>query len=145
MKTLSIRQPWPWLILRPDLQTAEEREHALRFGGMKPVENRTWPTLYRGPLLIHASKQCTRGDYEACKLFLLSDARTSHVAQDLPPLEALQRGGIVGRVNLVGCTEVHASPYFCGPYGLVMENATPLPFTPAKGRLGLYDTPGDWA
>jgi len=36
--SLSIRQPWAWLIVQ----------------GHKPIENRTWPTTYRGPLLIHA-------------------------------------------------------------------------------------------
>ena len=39
MKCISIRQPWAWLIIK----------------GVKPVENRTWSSSYRGPLLIHAS------------------------------------------------------------------------------------------
>lgn len=142
MKTLSTRQPWVWLILRPDLTTAAAREAAHCLNAIKPVENRTWETLYRGPLLIHASQQCTRDDYEACKLFLLSDERTAHVVRDLPPLAELQRGGIVGIVNLVACTRAHESPYFCGPFGWVLDNPRPLPFTPAKGRLGLYNTPG---
>lgn len=144
MKTLSVRQPWPWLILRPDLEGAAAREAARLLHAIKPVENRTWETMYRGPLLIHAGQQCTRGDYDACVLFLLSDERTAHVAQDLPQREALQLGGIVGRVNLVACTRMHESPYFCGPFGWVMEDPTPLPFVRAKGRLGLYNTPGVW-
>lgn len=129
MKTLSIRQPWAWLILRPDLTTPATRDIARRVHAVKPVENRTWETMYRGPLLIHAGQQCTRDDYEACQ----------------PPLEALQRGGIVGRVSLVACTRAHESPYFCGPFGWVLQDPTPLPFTPAKGRLGLYSTLGVWA
>lgn len=40
MKALSILQPWPWLIL-----------HA-----WKDIENRTWPTRFRGRFLIHAGK-----------------------------------------------------------------------------------------
>jgi hypothetical protein len=40
MKALTIAQPYAELIMR----------------GLKPVENRTWGTNYRGPLLIHAGK-----------------------------------------------------------------------------------------
>jgi len=39
MKILSIRQPWEYSITR----------------GSKNIENRSWPTNYRGPVLIHAS------------------------------------------------------------------------------------------
>ena len=41
MKVLSIRQPWAQLVA----------------SGAKDVENRTWPTRYRGPVLIHASQR----------------------------------------------------------------------------------------
>jgi ASCH domain len=41
MKIISIRQPWAGLIV----------------SGLKDVENRTWPTRYRGPILIHASQR----------------------------------------------------------------------------------------
>jgi hypothetical protein len=40
MKALSVRQPWASLIVL----------------GLKCVEIRSWPTDYRGPLLIHAAK-----------------------------------------------------------------------------------------
>jgi len=40
MRALTICQPYAELIAR----------------GNKPIENRTWPTAYRGPLLIHAGK-----------------------------------------------------------------------------------------
>src|SRR6267378_3713180 len=40
MKIISIRQPWASLIV----------------SGVKDVENRTWSTRYRGPVLIHASR-----------------------------------------------------------------------------------------
>src|SRR5690242_9023233 len=39
MRIISIRQPWAALIVH----------------GFKDVENRTWPTRYRGAVLIHAS------------------------------------------------------------------------------------------
>jgi hypothetical protein len=40
VKALSIRQPWAWLIVT----------------GYKDIENRSWRTNYRGPLLIHAGR-----------------------------------------------------------------------------------------
>jgi hypothetical protein len=45
MKTLSVRQPYAWLIV----------------AGFKTIENRTWRTNYRGPLQIHASQKAGRG------------------------------------------------------------------------------------
>ena len=39
MKVIVIRQPWAWLIVN----------------GIKDIENRSWRTRYRGPLLIQAS------------------------------------------------------------------------------------------
>src|SRR5437763_3986357 len=38
-KVIVIRQPWAWLIVN----------------GFKDIENRTWATRYRGPLIIQAS------------------------------------------------------------------------------------------
>jgi hypothetical protein len=48
MKALSIRQPWAWLILNAG----------------KDIENRDWPTHFRGRFLIHASKGMTHDEYE---------------------------------------------------------------------------------
>jgi hypothetical protein len=42
VKILSIRQPWAYLITQ----------------GYKNIENRGWPTNYRGQFLVHASSQC---------------------------------------------------------------------------------------
>ena len=105
MKTLSIRQPWAWAILNAG----------------KRVENRDWKHApsYRGPLLIHAAKGCTRDEYldagegmVDAGLVEYIDERAemieSRVQQGLsqpgrilPRLADLQRGGIVGRANLV--------------------------------------------
>ena len=51
MKTLSIRPPWAWLIVHLP-------------GPWKNVENRSWPTRYRGPLLIHSSGKLSRDEFE---------------------------------------------------------------------------------
>ena len=68
MKAISIRQPWAWLILN----------------ARKDVESRDWiyPCRHRGPLLIHASKTCTRREYESAVLFCRAlDANTKTQAE----------------------------------------------------------------
>lgn len=99
---LSIRQPWC--------------HHILHDG--KDVENRTWPTRFRGPVLIHASK--TPEDAAYCRE------------------RRLPLGGIVGVMEIVDCVTAWDSQWWCGPYGFVIRNARPLPFVPCKGRLGFF-------
>lgn len=125
MKALSIRQPWAWLITM----------------GYKPVENPTWETLYRGPVAIHASQGMTRDEYDECAAFLRSHPAMRHIEHALPKPEDLQRGGIVGKANLVGCTRVHESPFFVGPFGHMLQDAEPVPFQPCKGALGYFNLP----
>lgn len=122
MKALSIRQPWCWLILHAG----------------KDIENRDWSTRYRGPVLIHAGKGMTRAEYDDAKTFAHSvDPR----AAALPAYEDLERGGIVGQVEIIDCVRSSASPWFFGLCGFVLRNPTPLPFRPVKGALGFFDAP----
>lgn len=118
MKALTIRQPWAWCILAG-----------------KPVENRKWYTPYRGPILLHAAKGMTRDEYEECAEF------AARLGLDLPPAAKLPRGGIIGQASIVACVDRHDSPWFFGPYGFVLDDVRPLPFTPLKGALGLFDVP----
>ncbi|MBA4343240.1 MAG: hypothetical protein C0423_13975 [Methylibium sp.] len=117
MRALSIRQPWPWLILH----------------GFKPVENREWSTSYRGPLLIHASLTLTQKFHRQMQAQLLDQ-----FGIELPAFDALPRGGIVGRVQLVDVMTELDSPWFTGPYGFVLAKPEPLPFYPCKGSLGFF-------
>jgi hypothetical protein len=123
MKTISIRQPWA---------------HGIIYLG-KPIENRVWPTKYRGPILIHAAKGMTKDEYEDFCDFVKFDIG----ALEIPPFDALKRGGIIGQADLVDCVTKHSSPWFVGPYGFVLENPMPLPFTPLRGALGIFDV-DDW-
>jgi len=118
VKRLSIRQPWAWLIVN----------------GHKDIENRDWPTRFRGRILIHAGKTMTRADYDACKLFLAA----SDINLQLPEYHDLLRGGIVGEAEIVDCVSASDSPWFVGRFGFVMANAKPLPFVGCPGQLGLY-------
>lgn len=115
MKALSIRQPWA---------------DAIVYHG-KDVENRGWPTRFRGPLLIHAAKTWGPGERETLR-DLVSDGL---IPEDAP---APQLGGIIGRAEIVDCVTEMDSPWFFGPYGLVLRNVEPLPFRPCRGALGFF-------
>lgn len=116
MKALSIRQPWAWLIIH----------------GGKDIENRTWSTKYRGRILVHASQAMSRPEYDAAKI--VADTNNAY----LPDFENLKRGGIIGSVEIADCVNSSDSPWFFGPYGLLLRDPQPLPFQPMKGRLGLF-------
>jgi ASCH domain len=110
---LSVRQPWA---------------HSIIHLG-KDVENRTWRTHYRGPLLIHASsRECLDG---WCWL----GARGIYLPVDVE----LPMGGVVGQVDLVDVIEDSDSPWAMEDYWhWVLQNPRPLPFRVCKGRLGLF-------
>jgi len=116
-KAISVRQPWAWLIVN----------------GFKDIENRTWPTSYQGPVLIHASQKMTLYEYhQAAQL-------ASSVGIEIPEPKDLERGGIVGEAVITDCVLESDSPWFVGPWGFVLSNAKPLPFQPYKGRLGVFN------
>jgi len=60
---------------------------------------------------------------------------------ELPPLGQLERGGIVGSVEIVDCVAASDSPWFFGRFGFVLREPQPLPFVPWKGQLGFFDVP----
>ena len=136
MITLSIRQPWAWLIIRPDL-TGAARDEWLRSPGRKDIENRSWATAFRGRLLVHAGKGMTRAEYESAADLALS------LGQRVPNPEDLQRGGVIGSVELADCVTESASGWFFGEYGFVLRDPRPLPFVPWKGQLSFFDVPRD--
>ena len=118
MKALSIRQPWAWAII----------------AGYKTIENRTWQTSYRGPLLIHAGKTLRPNDYDRMLQFGEEDGFS------VPDIAALARGGIVGRVELVEIvTTANGNAWFGGPFGWRFENPRKMLFKPLVGQLKLFD------
>ena len=115
---LSIRQPWAWLILN----------------GGKDIENRTWPTRRRSRVLIHAAKGCTRAEFEeACAI-----ARLAGFRGEIPDLAQIERGGIVGVVEITESVTASASRWFFGPHGFILRNPLPLPFARCAGSLGFF-------
>lgn len=114
MKALSVRQPWAWLIVN----------------GHKDIENRTWRTDYRGPVLIHASKtydDSIQGEHEVLN------------GVDVPESQSFDFGGIVGVAEIVDCVSASPSPWFSGPFGFVVKNGRPLPFMQIRGQLGFFE------
>ena len=80
----------------------------------------------------------TRGEYEDGQDPLWSNGGPTI---ELPPIEHLERGGIVGSVEIVDCVAVSDSPWFFGRFGFVLRDPKPLPFVPWKGQLGFFDVP----
>ena len=133
MKTLSIRQPWAWLIVN----------------GFKPIENRSRRSHYRGPLAIHASATMTKAEYEAACLFInsieLPLATLRQLVVAFPSFESLknQCGGIVGEAVMTDCVTKSDSPWFVGDYGYVLTGAKSKTFRKCKGQLNFFTVPPD--
>src|SRR5688500_18129278 len=106
LKALSLRQPWAWAVVH----------------GYKDVENRSWSTAHRGPLLIHAS---ARLDPEGFRfLWQLGLHRV------LP--DDLAQGRLIGSVRVVDVVRGYPSGWALrGAYQWVLrsprEFRTPLP------------------
>lgn len=126
MKAITIRHPWA---------------HSIVHLG-KPIENRSWSTAYRGPLLIHAASTMTAAEFGDFAEFYCADIKRG----PMPSPQELRStlGHIIGVVDLVDVVEEHPSPWFFGPYGLVLANPRPLA-RPVKwkGQLNLYNVPDE--
>lgn len=124
-KALTICQPYAHLIMT----------------GEKRVENRTWPTRYRGTLVIHAGKS---------KDWL--DTHNGEVPADMP------FGAIVGYVRLVDCVRVdadlpqrlqwlrdheHAHGPWCWVLKFPKRLSIPIPYRGAQGIFSVPDNAFD--
>jgi hypothetical protein len=108
MKALTIKQPWAWAIL---------------FAG-KDVENRSWSTSYRGPVVIHAGVSLHDGS----------------LPKRLPTPTPTQFdvSALLGIVDLVDVVEHSRSRWFEGDFGWVLKNPRPFEPIPCKGMLRLW-------
>jgi len=117
VKCLTVWQPWAELIVM----------------GVKDVENRSWPTLHRGSILIHAAARMRGSDLD-----VLADEYG--IALDRA---ALELGAVLGAVDVVDCRREVTSPWHhAGAYGWYLANPRRLlaPI-PCKGKLRLFDVP----
>lgn len=115
MKVLSIQQPWAELIV----------------SGLKDIENRDWPTKFRGEFLIHASK---RFDKESLKFI----SENFGIYEGKTEMDFLL-GGIVGKSEIIDCVIKSDSPWFFGKFGFVLHNSQRINFIPIKGKLGFWN------
>lgn len=132
MKALSIRAPWWWFILHAG----------------KDIENRDWPTNFRGTVYVHASKWFhldeVKDDAEDA-IHCYNEAKLPIANKEFTYRELKDLGGhIVGQVDIVDCVSSSDSPWFFGKYGFVLANPIAYSKTfPFKGALGLFDVPYD--
>jgi hypothetical protein len=119
MKCLSIQQPWAWAVC----------------AGEKTVENKTWWTDYRGPLVIHA------GQKKQNLQELLKKGKGKVQA------EWFSLGALIGTAELVDVVQMHqgleGNTSAFGPICWILEKPRlfRLP-VPAKGQLQLVGRPG---
>lgn len=142
MKALSFTRPWSWVILNLG----------------KRIENRTWDTDYRGPVLLHASKTMRRTDWYDCHDFVhrFDPEGASRIPQPKSP--ELVAMAIVGYAEIIGViqpgwrfrkqiserqrTELERQKcWYMGAYGFVLRNVRPTPIVPCSGLLGLWNPP----
>jgi hypothetical protein len=126
MKALSVCQPWAWAI----------------FHG-KDVENRSWSTNHRGPLLIHASKTNTYvvSEYGECR-----DDWPGRYKIDLPDKADLVFGAVIGVVDVVdvvnGFNSKRRPSVWADTDMFWWKLNNPRPFTeliPFTGKVGLFN------
>lgn len=141
MKTITIKQPWAFLIC----------------SGIKDIENRTWPTKFRGRVLVHASAKPFKFKHE-------SDTFTykqwwnglTYDQRVLMQSNSLKSGAIIGSVEIVDCVINHESIWaeksaiiydgvhnndYKKIYNWVLANPVLFakPITNVKGKLSFWE------
>lgn len=127
IKCLSFRQPYAtWFFLQEQFERV----------GLPPktIENRTWTTTYRGPLLIHASKT-----FEDDAIPYWS-RRYPAIRSAIPTSKKdYPTGVILGIADLANVVLSSHDPWFVGRYGFVLKGAQAFPkAVPYSGNLGLF-------
>ena len=136
MKAISVKNPWAFLVCI----------------GIKPIENRTWPTKFRGRVLIHASGQLCNPEF--------TEEQERQIKRLMPVNDVWRgniQGAIIGSVEIVDCVFNHESIWaergmitFLDKYGNVKDKPVynwvlknPIMFeTPiynVKGKLSFWE------
>jgi len=143
MKALCLLQPWATLMAI----------------GAKRIETRSWETLYRGPLVIVASKRYTRAQRDLCDTIYFQPALAAYQVPtsfggrsfELPVGQALCVVTVrdCRRIDARGCLARWAAPHWrreCafgdftpGRFAWLTANVKRFQPFPVQGRLGLFD------
>ena len=116
MRCLAVRQPWAWALV----------------AGAKDIENRSWSTDYRGPIIIQVSSTKS----EVNRWIKAGDATLSDTVFTYSALI-----GVVDVIDVVPLQQdLEHNPWASGPYCWRVANARVFkePIT-AKGKLSLYN------
>lgn len=118
MRALTIRQPWAAAIAYAD----------------KRVENRVWPTSYRGPVLIHAGKTI--------------DQRSGRLVAAVVRGLQMERGAVLAVARITDCHDGSQERTPCslwaaeGQFHHLLDEVTALPLPiPWRGAQGLWVPP----
>ena len=125
MKTISIKQPWAWLIAN----------------GYKTVENRKWYTGHRGDNLIHASK--SKKDLER-DLEYVRQVFKIGIDQD-----QLIFGQVLAVADLIACTKepkdrIDQYWHDKGHFAWILRRIRQIDPFEVRGRLNLFEVPFSW-
>jgi len=123
MKAITICQPWAEMIAR----------------GVKRIENRTWPTAYRGPLAIHAGKSLAWLKRENAAEWI------DRYGVALPQAGEMAFGAFIAVAELVGCVpvdelpaELEDHPFAEGPWCWILANVRRIEPIICPGQLALW-------
>jgi hypothetical protein len=114
VKCLSIRQPWAWAILHAG-KDIENRPARIAKMALDLVGQRIY---------IHAGRTL--------------DPSALDFMPDIKWPDEYDVGGIVGSVEIAGTTIIKESPWFTGPYGIILTKPRVEPFKPVRGQLGFF-------
>jgi hypothetical protein len=121
MHAITLRQPWAFAVMM----------------GAKAIENRTWNTSHRGPLVIHAGRSV---EHHLVDDVLARVAAARHLQHGR--VRQLWRdycvSGFVATATLHGVTRESEDPWFAGPYGWLLKDLRPIRPVQARGRQGIF-------
>jgi len=137
MKCISVRQPWARAIV----------------AGHKTVENRSWSTEYRGPLLIHAGQIIDRAPwvaetFAAAGVEMPRDLELGKIIGAVDLMDVVRIGfeesgelvGVEGFEHSIAVDRLRGNPWAGGPWCWVLANPRAIEIAiPWPGRLGLFD------
>lgn len=132
VRALSLTRPWTTLVL----------------SGQKMIENRTWKTTHRGPLIIHGARSWDSAALEVTANALGAEAVRTLIARRNHPC------GYLGVVDLTDICSASVNSETvvcdCGPWAFPRQHhwklANPRIFpqaVPGAGQLGLWAAPAE--
>ena|ERR1700741_3287546 len=127
MKAITIKNPWAHLIVK----------------GIKDIENRSWPTKYRGKVLIHSSQKI---DHRFRAMNIMFTPEQWEVLPEIEQRKAVcgiyNSSAIIGEVDIVDCirnsNSIWAIP---NDWHWVLANAKMYenPIQNIKGKLSFWE------